>query len=66
VDLERAMALAATFGALATSDDDVARDPDRLDAVVVASSTDTHSAHPAPGGRSGLAVYRERPIDLDP
>lgn len=49
----------------------VARDPDeilndsRVDAVLIASSTPTHSALIERSARAGKAVFCEKPIDLD-
>ena len=40
-------------------------DPDRIDAVFIASSTDTHADHLRRAADAGLAVLCEKPIDLD-
>jgi myo-inositol 2-dehydrogenase / D-chiro-inositol 1-dehydrogenase len=65
IDLDRAAALAGTHGASATTDLAQALDPRRVDAVLIASSTDTHAAHLRAAADAGLAVLCEKPIDLE-
>ena len=40
-------------------------DPRPVDAVFIASSTDTHAQHLRRAADAGLAVLCEKPIDLD-
>ncbi|MCP5153181.1 MAG: inositol 2-dehydrogenase [Ectothiorhodospiraceae bacterium] len=62
-DASRAAALAATHGArVAGSVEDAL---DACDAVLVASSTDTHVALVEAAARAGKPVLCEKPIDLD-
>ncbi|MFZ7086514.1 Gfo/Idh/MocA family oxidoreductase [Curtobacterium sp. RRHDQ10] len=65
IDADRAGALAGAHGARATTDLADAFDPDEVDAVYVASSTDTHAEHLRRAADAGLAVLCEKPIDLD-
>ncbi|MFL6064396.1 MAG: Gfo/Idh/MocA family oxidoreductase [Friedmanniella sp.] len=65
VDATRADQLAQRYGAAATTEEAVAFDPGRVDAVLVASSTDSHAHHLRRAADSGLAVLCEKPIDLD-
>jgi len=65
IDTARARDLAARHGATATTELAAALDPDRVDAVLIASSTDTHAAHLRRAADAGLAVICEKPIDLD-
>ncbi len=65
VDQQRATALAETNGARAVSDIAEAFDPSTIDAVFVASSTDTHAQHLRRAAEAGVAVLCEKPIDLD-
>ncbi|MCV2395034.1 Gfo/Idh/MocA family oxidoreductase [Actinotalea sp. M2MS4P-6] len=63
-DLARARALAAGTGAAATADvATVFADP-QVDAVLIASSTDTHAAVLHAAARADKAVLCEKPIDL--
>lgn len=61
---DSAQALAATHGATVAAAEDVYADP-RIDAVIVASSTDTHLDHCLAAARAGKAVWCEKPLDLD-
>ncbi|MFF0991359.1 Gfo/Idh/MocA family oxidoreductase [Kocuria nitroreducens] len=61
----RAHSLAAAHGARATTDLDEAFDPHGIDAVFIASSTDTHAQHLVRAAEAGIAVLCEKPIDLD-
>jgi myo-inositol 2-dehydrogenase/D-chiro-inositol 1-dehydrogenase len=65
VDQQRATALAEAHGARAISDIAEAFDPSTIDAVFVASSTDTHAQHLRRAAEAGVAVLCEKPIDLD-
>jgi myo-inositol 2-dehydrogenase/D-chiro-inositol 1-dehydrogenase len=65
VDPGRAADLAAAHDARAAADVDQAFDPAAVDAVVVASSTDTHAALVRRAADEGVAVFCEKPIDLD-
>ncbi|MFE4541984.1 Gfo/Idh/MocA family oxidoreductase [Arthrobacter sp. NPDC056727] len=65
VDQDRAKALAATHGARAAADLAEVFDAAAIDAVFIASSTDTHAAHLRRAAEAGLAVLCEKPIDLD-
>jgi myo-inositol 2-dehydrogenase / D-chiro-inositol 1-dehydrogenase len=61
VDTARATALAERFGTRALSVDEVF-DPRAVDAVFIASSTDTHAQHLRAAADAGLAVLCEKPI----
>ncbi|MFF2315827.1 Gfo/Idh/MocA family oxidoreductase [Arthrobacter sp. NPDC058097] len=65
VDHDRAKALAATHGARAAADLAEVFDSAAIDAVFIASSTDTHASHLRRAAEAGLAVLCEKPIDLD-
>ena len=65
IDPVRAKRLAAQHGAEAVGSLEAVFDPDRLDAVLIASSTDTHADHLRRASDAGLAVLCEKPIDLD-
>jgi Predicted dehydrogenases and related proteins len=55
--------LAAQFGAEARSSDDILNDP-AIDAVLIATSTDTHSDLIEAATAAGKAVLCEKPVDL--
>jgi myo-inositol 2-dehydrogenase/D-chiro-inositol 1-dehydrogenase len=65
IDSARANRLAAQHGTQATDDLEAAFDADRIDAVLIASSTDTHADYLRRAADAGLAVLCEKPIDLD-
>jgi len=65
VDTARARALADRHGAAVAHDLDEVFGGGALDAVYVASSTDTHATHVHAAVDAGLAVLCEKPIDLD-
>lgn len=65
IDSARANRLAAQHGTQATDDLEAAFDADRIDAVFIASSTDTHADYLRRAADAGLAVLCEKPIDLD-
>jgi myo-inositol 2-dehydrogenase/D-chiro-inositol 1-dehydrogenase len=61
---DAARALAAATGAKVATTEEVYSDPS-IDAVVIASSTNTHLDHCLAAARSGKAVWCEKPLDLD-
>jgi myo-inositol 2-dehydrogenase/D-chiro-inositol 1-dehydrogenase len=65
VDQTRAEALANRHGVESTADIARAFDPNVVDAVLIASSTDTHADHLRRGADAGVAILCEKPIDLD-
>lgn len=65
VDQARARSLAAAHGARAATGLHEVFDPSAIDAVFIASSTDTHAAHLRRAAEAGVAVLCEKPIDLD-
>ncbi|MFJ4172356.1 Gfo/Idh/MocA family oxidoreductase [Paenarthrobacter sp. NPDC089714] len=65
VDTERAAALAAQHGATAVTDIENIYDPTQVDAVLIASSTDTHAENLKRGADAGIAVLCEKPIDRE-
>ncbi|RPA12773.1 oxidoreductase [Gordonia sp. OPL2] len=64
VDGSRATELASRHATRPLGPDD-AFDSSGLDAVLIASSTDTHAAHLRRAAAAGLATLCEKPIDLD-
>ena len=64
VDEERAKSVADKHNARVGTLDEVF-DPAAVDAVFIASSTDTHADHLRRAAEAGLAVLCEKPIDLD-
>lgn len=65
VDLAKAENLAAAHGVRAASGLAEVFDPSAVDAVFIASSTDTHAMHLRRAAEAGVAVLCEKPIDLD-
>lgn len=65
VDTNRAAVIADAFGATVARSLDEAFDADAIDAVFIASSTDTHAEHLRRAADAGIAVLCEKPIDLD-
>ena len=63
VDNDAALALAARHGARTATAEAALADPG-TDAVIIASSTDTHAALIEAAARAGKAVFCEKPIDL--
>ncbi|WP_246754956.1 Gfo/Idh/MocA family oxidoreductase [Rhizobium lusitanum] len=55
--------MAAQYGAEARSSSDIINDP-AIDAVLIATSTDTHSDLIEAATRAGKAVLYEKPVDL--
>lgn len=64
VDEAAAQALALAHGAAVADGETVFADPE-VDAVIVASSTDTHKPIIEAACRAGKAVFCEKPVDLD-
>jgi myo-inositol 2-dehydrogenase / D-chiro-inositol 1-dehydrogenase len=64
VDPRAAERLAATYGATVATSEAALADP-AVDAVLIASSTDTHAALIEAASRAGKDVFCEKPIDLD-
>ncbi|MET9202818.1 Gfo/Idh/MocA family oxidoreductase [Gordonia sp. NPDC003585] len=64
IDADRARALADRHGTQVFDLAD-AMNPADLDAVLIASSTDTHAQHLRTAAAAGLACLCEKPIDLD-
>ncbi|MBF9026071.1 inositol 2-dehydrogenase [Rhodobacterales bacterium HKCCD6035] len=60
---EAAEKLAAQYGAVARSTDEIIADPE-IEAVLIATSTDTHSDLMEAATRAGKAVLCEKPVDL--
>ena len=65
VDRQRAQTLAAAHGAAAAPELEELFDPSLIDAVFIASSTDTHAVHLRRAAAVGIAALCEKPIDLD-
>jgi myo-inositol 2-dehydrogenase / D-chiro-inositol 1-dehydrogenase len=65
IDAERAAALATAHGSHATADLVQVFDASAIDAVLIASSTDTHAEHLQRAASAGVAALCEKPIDLD-
>ena len=63
VNPEAARTLAERHGARVASVDKVLADPD-VDAVIIASSTDTHADLAIAAARANKAIFCEKPIDL--
>lgn len=61
--LESAQKLAAEYGCEARSTDDIIADP-AIDAILIATSTDTHSDLMEKATAAGKAVLCEKPVDL--
>ena len=64
VNATAAAELAAASGAEVTAADQVFGDPD-VQAVIIASSTDTHADLIEAAAKAGKAIFCEKPIDLD-
>ncbi|MGK7222546.1 Gfo/Idh/MocA family protein [Kocuria flava] len=65
LDPARAAHVAAAHGARPARSLEEAFDPAQVDAVFIASSTDTHAAHLRRAADAGIAALVEKPIDLD-
>ena len=64
VDRQAATALAARHGAAVAEVEEILANPD-IDAVLVATSTDTHLALTRAAHAAGKYVFCEKPVDLD-
>lgn len=64
VNLEGAQQLAAAYGASARTTADIIADP-AIDAVLIATSTDTHAQLIEAAALAGKAVLCEKPVDLN-
>ncbi len=64
VDERAAEQLAGRYGAAVTSAEEALED-ESLDAVIIASPTDTHADLISRSARAGKAIFCEKPIDLD-
>lgn len=62
---ERAEDLASRYGTRSTDDPAQAFDRDHIDAVLIASSTDTHVEFLERAAKAGIPALCEKPIDLD-
>jgi myo-inositol 2-dehydrogenase/D-chiro-inositol 1-dehydrogenase len=60
---DAAASLARAHGAAARGADAILADPE-IDAILIASSTDTHADLIEAGARAGKAVFCEKPVDL--
>jgi myo-inositol 2-dehydrogenase/D-chiro-inositol 1-dehydrogenase len=65
VDIKRADALARSYGATVAGSLDEIFESGAIDAVFIASSTDTHAGHLRRAADAGVAVLCEKPIHLD-
>ena len=65
VDAARAGALADEHATSPIAELAAAFDPERVDAVLIASSTDTHAEHLRRAAEAGIAALCEKPIDAD-
>jgi myo-inositol 2-dehydrogenase/D-chiro-inositol 1-dehydrogenase len=63
-DREAADRLAARYGAAVGNRAQALDDP-AIDAIVIASSTDTHADLVEGAARAGKAIFCEKPLDLD-
>lgn len=65
IDATRAARLADAHGAGVAASLDDAFDAARVDAVLIASSTNTHAEHLKRAADAGIAAFVEKPVDLD-
>lgn len=65
VDQSRAEKIAQGYGARVARNLEEAFDPEAVDAVFIASSTDTHAENLRRAADAGIAALVEKPIDLD-
>jgi myo-inositol 2-dehydrogenase/D-chiro-inositol 1-dehydrogenase len=63
VNADAAQSLAFRYGAQVTDTATALRDPE-IDAVIIASSTDTHADLAIAAAKAGKAIFCEKPIDL--
>ena len=66
IDGERARVLAGELGAAASDDPDGAVVADGIDAVVIATPSDSHVHYIELAARAGKAIFCEKPVGLDP
>jgi predicted dehydrogenase len=66
INAVRAADLAGRYGASAATDVDEVFAAGGIDAVLIASSTNTHAEYLQRAAAAGNAVFCEKPIDLDP
>ncbi len=64
IDSQRAAAVAGRHGARAAADLEAVFASDAIDAVFIASSTNTHAEYLERAARAGKAILCEKPIDL--
>ena len=64
IDAAAAQRLADLHGAAITTGDAALADP-AIDAVIIASATDTHAELVEAAARAGKAIFCEKPLDLD-
>lgn len=60
----RASSLATRYGVRVASEEGAVFDPDEVDAVLIASSTDTHSRYLRAAADAGIAIFCEKPVDV--
>lgn len=65
VDTARASMLATVHGANVASSIEEVFDSQRVDAVLIASSTNTHAEHLRRAADAGIAAFLEKPVDID-
>jgi myo-inositol 2-dehydrogenase / D-chiro-inositol 1-dehydrogenase len=63
VNADAAQSLASRYGAQVTDTATALRDPE-IDAVIIASSTDTHADLAIAAAKAGKSIFCEKPIDL--
>lgn len=63
INMDAAKKLAAAYGATAKSSQEIVADP-TIDAVLIATSTDTHADLIEAAAKAGKAVLCEKPVDL--
>ncbi len=66
IDLGRAQAVAAEYGADASGDPLAAIAGDGVDAVVIATPTDSHVPYIEAAARAGKAIFCEKPVGIEP
>jgi myo-inositol 2-dehydrogenase/D-chiro-inositol 1-dehydrogenase len=66
IDLGRAEAVAAQYGATATADPLAAVASADIDAVVIATPSDSHVLYIEAAARAGKAIFCEKPVGIEP
>jgi myo-inositol 2-dehydrogenase/D-chiro-inositol 1-dehydrogenase len=66
IDLGRAQAVAALYGAAATDDPLAAVASADIDAVVIATPSDSHVLYIEAAARAGKAIFCEKPVGIEP